>query len=187
MRNHAAFAPLRPQDAPVQDEEYCVLPDASEATPCPDAGMDSATLEATMRYLPPRTDDAAHHANEGVRTSVKQIISASGRYASARVRLMLLETRLAAMDVKKATIFLGIAAAGALTGFVMLAAGLVLWIARLFLNGNTAAASALTGAVLLGIAALFTWTGLRSVRGKSFYPVTRTELNRDKQWLHKLP
>jgi hypothetical protein len=103
------------------------------------------------------------------------------------MRLAMLETKLAAGDVKKATVLLMIAIFGALTGFALLVTGLVLWIAQLFLSGNTAAASALTGAVLLGAAFFLIRGALGSVKAKSFYPVTKTELNRDKQWLHNLP
>lgn len=142
-----------------------------------------------MRFVFPRSEsgDGTNDHHEGVRTSVKQIVSASARYAGARLRLAMLETKLAARDVRRATLFLTLAAFGALTGFALLIAGLVLWIARLFLSGNTAAASAIIGFVLLAGAFFLSRGALRSMKGKSFYPVTKTELNRDKQWLHKLP
>jgi len=151
--------------------------------------MDHATAAVIMRYVIPRSEngDGTSDHHEGVRTSVKQVVSASARYAVARMRLAVLETKLAARDVKKATLFLTIALIGALTGFALLITGLVLWVARLLLNGNTAAASAIIGAVLLAGAFFLSRGALRSMRGKSFYPVTKTELNRDKQWLHKLP
>jgi hypothetical protein len=55
-----------------------------------------------------------------------------------------------------------------LTGFALLMTGLVLGIARLFLDGNTAIASALTGVVLLGTAFFLTRGALKAVKGKSF-------------------
>jgi hypothetical protein len=54
----------------------------------------------------PRTEngDGTNYHHEGVRTSVKHMFSASARYAGARMRLAVLETKLAAGDIKKATL-----------------------------------------------------------------------------------
>ena len=97
-------------------------------------------------FLP---SDRSSGAAGGVGSSFKQILSASGRYASARARMMLLEGRLAAHDLKSPGVMFICAAAGLLVAISLLIAGLVLWVAQQLMNGNTAAACGVIGGALL--------------------------------------
>lgn len=118
---------------------------------------------------------------------MKQLLSASGRYASARARLLLLEGRLAAGDMKGALILVFVALAGLIAGALFVGVAVVLWVARLFMEGDTALASGVIGAVCLATAVILMWRALRMVSAQNFFPVTKAEFNLDKQWLHELP
>ena len=142
-----------------------------------------------MRFALPGRENGADHPwhQEGVRASVKQVAVATAQYASARLRLAALETRLAAGQVKTAAVLMVGALIGGLAAAGLLMTGLVIWLARTVFNGDTAAASAAVGVVLLVAVFFAIRAAMKSLKGKSFYPVTRTELNRDKEWLHQLP
>ena len=146
-------------------------------------------MQATgiMRFTQYPPDEQSTPHVDGVATSVKKLLSASGRYTSARVRLLLLETRLAAGDMKGALVLFIFALAGLLAGAFFLAVALVLWIARLFLAGDTALASGIIGGLLLGTAAFLIWRARRLISAQNLFPVTKAEFNLDKQWLHELP
>ena len=143
--------------------------------------------QGIMRFTQHPPDDQATPHADGVASSVKQLLSASGRYASARARLLLLEARLAAGDVKGALILFILALAGLLAGAVFVSVAVVLWVARLFLAGDTALASGIIGGVLLGLAIFLIWRARRLISAQNLFPVTKTEFNLDKQWLHELP
>ena len=142
-----------------------------------------------MRFTLPGREHVSEHPwhQEGVRASVKQTAKAAAQYASARLRLAALETKLAAGQVKLAVILLACALMGMLAAAGLLLTGLVLWLSRAVFGGETAAASAAVGGVLLVGVFFAVRAAMKSMKGKSFYPVTRTELNRDKEWLHHLP
>ena len=118
---------------------------------------------------------------------MKQLLSASGRYMSARARLLALEARLAAGDMKGALLLFIFALAGLLAGALFLSVAIVLWVARLFLEGDTALASGIIGGVFLGLALFLVWRGRRLISAQNLFPVTKAEFNLDKQWLHELP
>ena len=126
---------------------------------------------------------SANGSDSGVVSSVRHILSAAGRYAVARTKLLLLEGRSAARESAKPLLIFALAAVGGLLGFLLLTTALVLWIAQQWLHGNYAAACALTGLAFLAAAALFVRQASRSLHARSFFPVTRDELHRDKQWL----
>ncbi len=126
-------------------------------------------------------------AVDGVATSVKYLLSASARYAGARVRLLLLEARLAAEDTKGPLVLCLIAAAGLAAGSLLMLTALVLGVARLFMNGDAALASAVLGGVLLTTAFLMLVKALKSIRAQELFPVTKSEFNVDKQWINELP
>ena len=126
---------------------------------------------------------SAPGSDSGVVASVRHIVSAAGRYAGAMTRLLLLEGRSAVRESAKPLLFFAVAAAGGLFGGLLLTTALVLWIAQQWLQGNYAAACALTGLTFLAVAVLFVRQARRSLHARSFFPVTKTELHRDKQCL----
>ena len=134
-----------------------------------------------------RSDEHAAPPADGVVSSFKHILSASGRYASARARLLALEARLAAEDTKGALVLCLIASAGMMAGSVLLVVAIVLWTARLFMNGDNALASAVLGGVFLITAIFLFGKARKSIRAQSLFPVTHAEFNVDKQWLQELP
>lgn len=140
-----------------------------------------------MRFTEYEVHDRTTAPADGVALSVKHLLSASGRYVSARVRLLILEARLAAGEMKGALVLCLLAAAGLLTGGVLLVVAIVLWVARLLMGGDTALASGVIGLVLLGIAFFLLSRARRSVSAQNLFPVTKAEFNLDKQWLHELP
>ena len=140
-----------------------------------------------MRFTQYPPVDQATSQTDGVAPSVKHLLSASGRYVSARARLLMLEARLAAGDIKGALLLSLLAVTGLMAGSVLLIVAVVLWVARLFLDGDTALASAILGVVLLGAAFLLFWRARRSLSAQNLFPVTKDEFNLDKQWLHAIP
>jgi uncharacterized membrane protein YqjE len=133
-----------------------------------------------MEFKSPASPTAC---DNGIVTSARHVLSAAGRYAGARTKLLLLEGRAAARDSVKALLFFSVAVAGGFFGALLLTAALVLWIAQQWLQGNYAAACALTGLTFLGAAALLVWQARRAVQARNFFPVTKAEFHRDKQWL----
>lgn len=142
----------------------------------------TGTMRST-RYAP----DEEKTPPGGVSSSVKQLLSATGRYASARGRLLVLEGKLAASDVKGALLLFVLALAGLLAGALFLSVALVLWVARLFMNGDTALASGVVGVVMIATAVFLAWSARRKLSAKNLFPVTKAEFNLDKQWLQDYP
>ncbi len=133
------------------------------------------------------SDEPSTTPVDGVASSVKHLLSASARYTSARVRLLMLEARLAAADTKGALVLCLLAAAGMMAGSLLLVVAIVLWVARLFMNGDTALASAVLGVVLLITTFFLLRKSLKSISAQDLFPVTKSEFNVDKQWINELP
>jgi uncharacterized membrane protein YqjE len=133
---------------------------------------------------------STHHPDTlphpGAVVSMKKLIAALTRYLDARVRLLTLETKLVARDVKSGVLMLGVAGLLAGTAFLVLAAALVLWLTEWLPHGNGAAACGIVAGLFLVVAGFLVWRGRRSFQGQNWLPVTRTEFNTDKQWLKEL-
>jgi uncharacterized membrane protein YqjE len=129
-------------------------------------------------------DTNANHA--GTVASVKQLVSACARYVDARYRLFSLEAKLAARQIKTGVVMLGIA--GLLIGvaLLVLAAGLVLWLAMALPQANGAAACGVVGGVFILVAGLLVWRGRKAFKGQTHFPATKSEFQTDKQWLREL-
>ena len=151
------------------------------------AGMVPARKETMTRSTRYPSDEPSTAPVDGVASSVKHLLSASARYTSARVRLLMLEARLAAEDTKGALALCLFAAAGMMAGSLLLVVAIVLWVARLFMNGDTALASAVLGVVLLITTLFLLRKSLKSISAQDLFPVTKAEFNVDKQWLQELP
>src|SRR5687768_15070431 len=122
----------------------------------------------------------------GTIVSVKQFISAAARYLDARARLLALEARLAAQQMKTGVVMLGGAALLIGTALLILAAGLVLWLTTVLPQGNGAAACGVVAGVFILAAVILIWRGRQAFKGQNHFPVTRSELKTDKQWLKEL-
>lgn len=139
-----------------------------------------------MRFRERHTNDQSAIPADGVVSSIRHMASAGGRYVGARARLLLLEARLAAGDLKGSLVLCIIAAAGFIAGLILLMVAVVLWVARFFMAGDTALASGVIGIVLLGAGFLLVWCVRRSLGSKDLFPVTKSEFNLNTQWLHEL-
>jgi uncharacterized membrane protein YqjE len=122
----------------------------------------------------------------GTIDSVKQILSAAGRYLDARIRLFSLEASLALQGMKSGLLMFGVAALLLLTAFLTLAAALVLWLTTLLPQANGAAACLAVGGALLLAGFVLVLRGTRSFRQRGLFPVTRTELKSDKQGIRNI-
>jgi uncharacterized membrane protein YqjE len=136
-----------------------------------------------MAVMDIKTSASPTASDSGIVSSVRHVLTAAGRYAGARTKLFLLESRAAARDSTKALLFYAVAAAGGFFGGLLLTAALVVWIAQQWLQGNYAAACAFTGLTFLAVAALLVRRARRALQAGNFFPVTKAELHRDKQWL----
>ena len=118
--------------------------------------------------------------------SLKQLISGFAQYFEARARLLSLETKLAVRQMKTGILLMGGAALLIVVALLLMAAALVMWLSTVLPQGNGAAASGIVaGGFILG-AAVLVWRGREAFKGKNHFPVTKSELKTDKQWLKEL-
>ncbi len=119
----------------------------------------------------------------GTKSSAKHVLSAALHYAQARGKLLAVEARIAAAEMKMGLILFGAAAIALLLGGAILLVGIVLLVMMVLPQANGAAACGAVGALFIIAAWLMLRGGRKALSGQNFFPVTRAEFHEDHQCL----
>jgi uncharacterized membrane protein YqjE len=128
-------------------------------------------------------EPSPENGNAGMVGRVRAFLAACAQYASARLRLGLLEGREAAAHGFKLLVIVGAAIVLGAFGWLFACLAVVFLLAKAFggTNGWLWAAMVMAGLHFAGVVAL--GFALKAKLGKTLFPITTAELKKDQEWL----
>jgi uncharacterized membrane protein YqjE len=131
----------------------------------------------------PETEPSPGNGTPGVAGMARTFLAACAQYASARLRLGLLEGREAAAHGFKLLLIVGAAIVFGAFGWLFACLAAVFLLAKAFVgaNGWVWAALVMAGLHFAGVVALGLM--LKSKLGTTLFPITTAELKKDQEWL----